>query len=228
MTYRVLVVEDEPIAAEAHAAYVNRLDGFRVAGTAGTARAAVAFLAAADDVDLVLLDMHLPDGHGLGILRHLRSSGQMTDVIAVTSARDVEIVKHAVAQGVVGYLIKPFTFSGFRAKLDDYAAYRQRLAGQHALLDQADVDAMLTALRPARLDQVLPKGLTASTLALVTKTLREAPGPVSAAQLAAIIGASRVTARRYLEHLADIGSATRHNRLGGTGRPEIEYGWASH
>ena len=86
---------------------------------------------------------------------------------------------------------------------------------------------MLAALRPTARDQQLPKGLTRSTLALVTKTLREAAGPVTASQVAAVIGASRVTARRYLEHLADSGSATRESRYGGSGRPEVEYRWSN-
>ena len=170
--------------------------------------------------------MHLPDGHGLGLLRHLRAAGHACDVIAVTSARDLDVVKHAVAQGVVAYLIKPFTFAAFRVKLNDYATYRRTLAAQHELVDQGDVDAMLAALRPKAQDHQLPKGLTRSTLALVTKTLRDAVDPVSASQVAAIIGASRVTARRYLEHLADSGSATRESRYGGTGRPEVEYRWS--
>jgi len=37
------------------------------------------------------------------------------------------------------------------------------------------------------------------------------------------VGASRVTVRRYLEHLADTGRAERHPRYGGSGRPEVEY-----
>ena len=118
MTFRVLVVEDEEVASEAHAAYVGRVPDFEIAGLARTARAAADFLAADDSVDLILLDMHLPDGHGLGLLRHLRAAGHACDVIAVTSARDLDVVKHAVAHGVVAYLIKPFTFAAFRVKLD--------------------------------------------------------------------------------------------------------------
>ena len=49
---------------------------------------------------------------------------------------------------------------------------------------------------------------------------------MTASQVAAVIGASRVTARRYLEHLADSGSAGRESRYGGTGRPEVEYRWS--
>ena len=72
--------------------------------------------------------MHLPDGHGLGLLQRVRAAGHRCDVIAVTSARDADVVRNAVTQGVVLYLLKPFTFATFRAKLEQYAAYRASLA----------------------------------------------------------------------------------------------------
>ncbi len=152
MTVRVLVVEDEAIAAEAHAAYVGRVPGFEVAGIArSAARRGPVPGRATRDVDLVLLDMHLPDGHGLGLLQRLRAAGHRCDVIAVTSARDADVVRNAVAQGVVLYLLKPFTFATFRAKLEQYAAYRASLADHRrpSELAQEDVDALLGSLRAA-------------------------------------------------------------------------------
>jgi response regulator of citrate/malate metabolism len=225
MSVRVLVVEDEALAAEAHASYVERVDGFDLAGVARSAGDAARFLSADRDVDLVLLDMHLPDNHGLGLLQKLRAGGVVCDVIAVTSARDAEVVRHAVAQGVVLYLLKPFTFATFRAKLEQYAAYRAELAASSAgpEVAQDDVDRMFDTLRHSATGKALPKGMSAETLSAVVAQLRL--GPRSAAEAAAAIGTSRVTARRYLEHLADAGQAERHPRYGGSGRPEVEYRW---
>ena len=74
---RVLVVEDEELAAEAHAEYVRRVDGFELAGVARSAAEALRHLAQRPAVDLVLLDMHLPDGHGLALLQRLRAAGHL-------------------------------------------------------------------------------------------------------------------------------------------------------
>lgn len=224
MSFRVLVVEDEAVAAEAHAAYVGRTVDFELAGVARSAREAVAFLAGDPDIDLLLLDMHLPDGHGLTLLRHLRAAGQLCDVIAVTSARDLDVVRQAVSQGVVSYLLKPFTYPGFRTKLEQYASYRQRLTEHSAARTQDEVDAALALLRPVGAAD-LPKGLSLSTLALVTGCLREARAATSASEAALAVGTSRVTARRYLEHLVTSGLAARETRFGRSGRPEVEYGW---
>jgi response regulator of citrate/malate metabolism len=225
MTVRVLVVEDEAIAAEAHTAYVGRIDGFEVAGVARSAGDAMRLLAADPTIDLLLLDMHLPDGHGLGLLQRLRAAGHLCDVIAVTSARDADVVRHAVAQGVVLYLLKPFSFATFRAKLEQYAAYRTGLAGAADEVVQDEVDRLLGALRPMAASAPLPKGMSAESLRQVTDVLRDSDVALSATEVASATGSSRVTARRYLEHLADSELVTRTPRYGGSGRPEVEYRW---
>jgi response regulator of citrate/malate metabolism len=224
MTVRVLVVEDEEVAAEAHAAYTARVEGFEVAGIARSAAEAARFLAADDRVDLILLDLNLPDGHGLGLLPKLRASGRVADVIAVTSARDAEVVRHAVAHGVVLYLLKPFTFATFRAKMQQYAEYRARFAATPDQVVQDEVDQLLGSLR-ASPGGDLPKGMSPETLRQIVDALRAAEDPLSASEAAAVVGSSRVTARRYLEHLADSGQAIRQPRYGGSGRPEMEYRW---
>jgi response regulator of citrate/malate metabolism len=225
MSVRVLVVEDEELAAEAHAAYVGRVDGFELAGVVRSAAAAIRHLAGDPDVDLILLDMHLPDGHGLALLQRLRAAGHLSDVIAVTSARDTEVVRRAVAQGVVLYLLKPFSFATFRSKLEHYAAYRDHLAEIAQDVVQDDVDQVFGALRSRSGDAQLPKGLSVTSLRQVTDVLRASESGLSATEVGEGIGASRVTARRYLEHLADQGLVARSPRYGGSGRPEVAYLW---
>lgn len=222
---RVLIVEDEEVAARAHTAYVERMPGFAVAGVARSAGDAVRHLAGDPDVHLVLLDMHLPDGHGLGLLQRIRAAGHLCDVIAVTSARDVDVVRAAVAQGVVLYLLKPFTYAGFRAKLEQYAAYRGQLGASGGEVAQDEVDAMLGTLHARGTNAPLPKGMSAESLREVVAVLRRSGVGMSATEVADRIGASRVTARRYLEHLADAGTVDRSPRYGGSGRPEVAYHW---
>ena len=232
---RVLVVEDEAIAAAAHAAYVRRLAGFELAGTAPDGQSALRllneFVAAGNPVELVLLDMNLPDLHGLDIARRMRASGILADIIAITAVRELAIVRSAVAIGVVQYLIKPFTYATFADKLESYRQFRQQLAGPpggsgKAGASQTDVDQAFASLRaPSELP--LPKGLSVSTLASVQEFMKEQQGAVSATEVMDALGMSRVTARRYLEYLADAGTVSRTARYGTPGRPENEYRWAA-
>jgi response regulator of citrate/malate metabolism len=221
---RTLVVEDDALVAEVHASYVERVPGFAVAGVAHRATEALEMLAERP-VDLILLDFHLPDAQGLDLLRALRArTARPVDVIAVTAARDAESIRRAIAHGVVQYLVKPFAFATFADKLERYARYRAQIedAGE---ADQADVDAMLGTLR-ASAQRTLPKGLNATTLEHVRNALSDAGGePLTASEVAGRCGLSRVTARRYLEHLAVDGVVSLSMRYGGTGRPEHLYAW---
>jgi response regulator of citrate/malate metabolism len=220
---RTLVVEDDARVAEVHAAYVARLPGFELAGVAHRGVEALERIAARP-VDLVLLDFHLPDVKGLDMLRilHARTAAPV-DVIAVTAARDPESIRQAISHGVSQYLVKPFAFATFADKLERYARYRAEV--EHAAEpDQAEVDALIGTLRGPTA-RSLPKGLNATTLENVRDAVRATGAPLTASEVAGRCGLSRVTARRYLEHLAVEGVVTLSMRYGGTGRPEHLYAW---
>lgn len=219
---RVLVVEDEPVAAEAHRTYVDRTPGFATAAVAGTGALALETLSRTP-LDLVLLDMNLPDTHGLVLCRRIRAAGLDIDVLAVTSARELATVRSAAALGVVGYLLKPFTYAALRDRLQAYTEYRTRLRAEGHAIGQEDVDRALAGARPQRAAP-LPKGMHPQTMDAVVAALRTAEG-LSAAEAAAALGMSRITARRYLEYLVENGLASRTPRYGGAGRPETEYRW---
>lgn len=224
----VLVVEDDPVAAAAHTLYVQRTPGFASAGTAHTCTEAIRLLdrtrAAGTPVDLLLLDLHLPDGHGLQLLRTLRAAGHTTDIIAVTSARDLAMVRQAVSAGVVQYLLKPFGAAALHERLDRYARYRSTLGRTGEATGQDEVDQAFAALRtPDR--TALPKGLSAATLDTLATVLRTTPDGLSATAAATATGVSRITARRYLEHLVTTGLADREPQYGQVGRPELYYRW---
>ncbi|MFJ6747379.1 MULTISPECIES: response regulator [unclassified Streptomyces] len=220
---RVLVVEDDPVAADAHALYVGRVPGFTVSGTVHTGGDARRHLDQ-HPVDLLLLDLYLPDGHGLQLVRTLRAAGHTADIIAVTSARDLTMVREGVSLGVVQYVLKPFTFATLRDRLSRYADFRAT-AGEAS--GQDEVDRAIAALRSPRPAE-LPKGLTSATLRAVTDVLRAAGDGLTATEAAADVGISRITARRYLEHLVESGRAARAPQYGQVGRPELRYRWSGH
>jgi len=225
---RVLVVDDEPVAAAAHAAYLARLEGFELVGICLTAREAHSQILAARNggmpVDLLLLDITLPDASGLDLARALRAAKIDIDFIAVTAVRQTEALQAAFGVGAVQYLIKPFGFAVFREKLEHYRRYRSRLESAAHSATQQDVDELFAARRPNVTAQ-LPKGLSSVTLDAVSAHIRRAEAPLSATEVALKLALSRVTARRYLEHLADLGMVSRTQRYGAPGRPEVAYSW---
>ncbi len=215
-----LIVEDDYHVATIHAAYVRRIGGFTVAGHAATlasARAEIKRLAPA----LVLLDLYLPDGHGLDLMRQAREqAGQpRPDFLVITAARDMSSVRGAMQLGAVHHLVKPFTFAQLEERLEAYRDLHRRMT-RIGEAEQHDVDALYGLLRgPAP----LPKGQSAPTMTRIRELLQASPEDISAAEVAAELGMSRSTAQRYLAELARQGKIELHLHYGAAGRPEHRY-----
>lgn len=223
---RTLVVDDDFMAASVHREFTERVRGFCVIGETTTGAEALRLIAELEP-DLVLLDVYLPDLSGIEVLRRLRATPQAhVDVIAITSAKDVRVLREAMHLGVVHYVVKPFTFSTLSDRLETYA----NLKSQLDLLQQADqpeIDRLYRLLRTRNVRETLPKGISAPTLAHVVEILRDACEGLSSAQLATRANLSQGIARRYLRFLADSGAVNLTLRYAPAGRPEHVYYWAA-
>lgn len=231
---RVLVVDDDRGARALHCGFVADVPGFTVAGAAGTGEGALA--QSAGGIDLILLDMRLPDISGIEVLHRLRTPGaEGPDVLVISSSHDQTTVRQALAGRVVGYLIKPFTEAALRERLERYRTERlgRDDAGLERPLAQGEIDRLLAtggiriasvargaaaSARPVR----LPKGLAEPTLERVVAAL-DALAPRSTAEVAAACDISRATAHRYLTHLVEAGVIVLSHRYGQRGRPEVLY-----
>ncbi|SED29916.1 response regulator [Streptomyces sp. PAN_FS17] len=221
----VLVVDDDTRVARVNAAYVEKVPGFHVAGEAHNAAEALRRVEELPQLDLVLMDHHLPDETGLAVVQEMRRRGHQTDVIMVTAARDITTVQAAMRQGALQYLVKPFAFAGLRAKLEAYAELRRTLDGGGEA-EQAEVDKIFGALS-APTEPDLPKGHSPTTAELVRQALMNSEGPLSSQEIAERTGVSRQTAQRYLKLLARTGRARLTLKYGDAGRPEHRYVWAT-
>lgn len=219
---RAVIVDDDFAVAHVNRAFVDAQPGFTVVAEAHTGAAALAAIEL-HRPQLVLLDVYLPDLGGLDVLRRLRATGDDVEVIAVTAARDLDTVRRARLLGVRHYLVKPFSGASLGERLEDVrrGITADRLAPDTAL-DQRTVDQVLGgAASPRR--ATLPKGLSPVSLARVAARLGECRTDASAAEIAESLGMSRVSARRYLEHLVATGAAEVAPRYGSAGRPEHRY-----
>lgn len=226
---RVLIVEDDVLIAEAHRTYLARLEGFSPAAVVHTARdgmrAAATAAAAGEPIDLVLLDLGLPDASGISLASGLSGLAPAPDIIAITSERDLEMVRAAVSHGALAYLLKPFTFAAFRDRLERYRRYRSALPAGTEAASQAEVDRAMAELRIGADRAVTPKGAAPQTTDEIARAVRDRPAGLTADEAAAQVGVSRVTAWRYLERLAEEGTVTRNTDYGKAGRPKTRYQW---
>ncbi|NAZ95353.1 response regulator [Vibrio toranzoniae] len=221
---RVMVIEDDIAIAELHHRYLDLMGGFDVVGIATTQSEALMQL----DIlkpDLVLLDVYLPDGCGLDILNHVRGANQGCDVILITAARDVDTLQQAMRGGVVDYLLKPVMFPRLEAALKKYQSQQQEFESVSDL-NQGLVDKMLQANAKDNAGKIstLPKGIDGVTLNKIRALFQQVSATnITADEAGERIGASRTTARRYLEFLITTGELVADLNYGTVGRPERCY-----
>lgn len=218
---RVMIIEDDIAIAELHHKYLSQLSGLEVVGIATTRMEAEIQLEVLKP-DLLLMDVYLPDGTGLEILNTLRTNNQTCDVILITAARDVDTLQQAMRGGVVDYLLKPVMFPRLEAALQKYISQRQQLDVAESL-DQNLVDKMLqSSVSAENTPQRLPKGIDGVTLDKI-RALFGGEVMFTADEAGEKIGASRTTARRYLEYLISSGELEADLNYGTVGRPERCY-----
>jgi response regulator of citrate/malate metabolism len=209
----VLVVDDDFHVADLHRRQVDQVPGFRALDPVGTVAAARAVLAATP-VDLVLVDVYLPDGSGLDLLRVIDA-----DAFVLSAASDSDTVRRAMRRGALAYLIKPFDSGVLADRLRAYARSRNVL-DERATLDQEAVERAFRILHAGDGGGASPS--RAATAALVLEQLSGSEER-SAAEVAAAIGVSRATAQRYLAQLTADGTVAMQLRYGVAGRPEHRY-----
>ena len=218
---RVMIIEDDIAIAELHHKYLSQLSGLEVVGIATTRMEAEMQLEVLKP-DLLLMDVYLTDGSGLEILNTLRTNNQTCDVILITAARDVDTLQQAMRGGVVDYLLKPVMFPRLEAALQKYISQRQQLDVAESL-DQNLVDKMLqSSVSAENTPQRLPKGIDGVTLDKI-RALFGGEVMFTADEAGEKIGASRTTARRYLEYLISSGELEADLNYGTVGRPERCY-----
>jgi DNA-binding NarL/FixJ family response regulator len=105
MPTSVLIVEDEPEFLRRFTNAVLMDPELVLAGTAGTARAAIAMLEAASP-DVILLDLGLPDLDGVEVIRQAQRRPRACEVLVVSMFDDDQHVLDSIEAGAAGYLLK--------------------------------------------------------------------------------------------------------------------------
>ena len=101
----ILILDDEPVLQDVLGTLLRR-EGFQV--VQATTAAEGLQLAAEHDLDLVLLDLMLPDRPGLDVLKELKASDPEIMVVVITAYSSVETAIAAMRQGAFHYIPKPF------------------------------------------------------------------------------------------------------------------------
>jgi two-component system, NarL family, response regulator LiaR len=203
---RVMIVDDHAMLRKGLRLFLKGFTDLELAGEAGCGQEAID-LCRQLRPDVVLMDMLMPDMDGASATRLIREQRPKTQVIALTSFHDPELVERAIQAGAIGYLLKNISAS------DLAHAIREAHAGRSTLAPEAaQVLVQATRQRADRPDY----GLTereAEVLALLAEGL-------SNADIAACLVVSLATVKYHVRNiLAKMGVSSRTEAVALTLQP---------
>jgi two-component system, NarL family, response regulator LiaR len=102
---RVMLVDDHTMVRRGLVTFLKAFDDLELAGEAESGEAAIR-LCAEVLPDVILMDMVMPDMDGAAATRAIRQQFPQVQVIALTSFKEGDLVKHALEAGAIGYLLK--------------------------------------------------------------------------------------------------------------------------
>ena len=203
----VFIVEDDPMVKEINKRFLEKMGSFKVIDDASSIKEAKIKLKSCK-ADLVLLDVFLPDGKGIELLKWIRSEEMNLDTILITADKCRESVDDAFKYGAVDYLIKPFKFERFKESLINY---KNRFLGLNNAED----------INQEHIDQYILNIKTYNKIIEFMKLKRNEE--LTAEEIAKGSGLARVTARRYLEKMVEESKVEIYQEYGKIGRPTNYY-----
>jgi NarL family two-component system response regulator LiaR len=139
---RVMLVDDHTMVRRGLATFLKAFDDLELAGEAENGRTAIQ-LCAKLQPDVILMDMVMPDMDGATATRSIRQQFPRVQVIALTSFKEVELVKSALEAGAIGYLLKDISADEL------VKAIRAAHAGRATLSPEAAQTLVHAASQPA-------------------------------------------------------------------------------
>ena len=138
---RVMLVDDHTMVRRGLATFLKIFDDLELTGEAESGEAAIR-LCAEVFPDVILMDMVMPEMDGAATTRAIRQQFPQVQVIALTSFKEGDLVKHALEAGAIGYLLKDVS-------ADELAeAIRAAHAGRVTLSPEAAQALVETANQP--------------------------------------------------------------------------------
>ena len=222
---RVVIAEDDVRIAEIQQRFMESVQGFEVIGLSHSLDQTMQMVEILEP-DLLLLDIHFPDGNGLDYLKKMREQKTKTDVILMTAARDIDTLKSAMHSGIFDYIVKPLVYERIQDSLQRYRQHFEQL-NSLSRVDQQTIDALIPRSsgdsHKAYTEATFPKGIDSLTLGKIRELFKQLDNSIGASTVGESIGASRTTARRYLEYMVSSGELIVDVNYGGVGRPERYY-----
>lgn len=219
---KVMIIEDDPMVRDINSRFLKRIDGFKLYKAVGNLTEAKQFIKS-KKLDLILLDVFLPNENGIDFLKWLRSEEIKTDVILITADKTIGRVQEAFRYGAVDYLIKPFNFERFKESLVQFKERYYEFKNIEEI-EQSKLDKLILNSEVIQKEEGLAKGFNKYTYKSLWDEIEKINGEYFTSEdMSERIKVARVTVRRYLEYMEKEGHLEKIVEYGKVGRPQHKF-----
>ena len=172
LNMKILIVEDDTMVAHIHKLYLDELKSFEIINVIDNGLDAFSYIMEhSGNIDLVILDVHMPKLNGLEMLKLLREENNDISVIPITAINDNNTISEFMNLGVVDYLVKPFSQERFNQAVFK-CELKYKLFASNNKLSQSEIDQIFNT----KAESVLPKGLQENTLNYIVSKISDLKG----------------------------------------------------
>lgn len=168
---QVVLIEDDPMVQEVNRMFIERVNGYKVIGTAGNGQDGLRMIEELKP-DLIFLDVFMPSFDGISTLQEIRARNLPVDVIVVTAAKETETLRAMMRNGAVDYIIKPFKLERVRRTLERYRDRYETLTDDHTVT-QEQLDRILQMGDEIRTDSTVNDGSSLLEQSLGQSVIRD-------------------------------------------------------
>jgi DNA-binding NarL/FixJ family response regulator len=170
---RILIIDDHPLVIDGIKTMLKDESYFHIEAAARTAKDALAFLDEHPSVDIILLDINLPDMDGIRVCELIRAKNKTVKILGLTSINEAGIINGLIKKGANGYLLKNMERTELICAINqvlDGAIYlskgaNEKIVQQLQALDISRNDVPALTRREKEILQLLSEGMTSNTIA---------------------------------------------------------------
>lgn len=103
---KILIIDDHPLVIDGIKTMLQDVDYLKIINAEKTAAEAMFFIDQNPDIDIILLDINLPDMDGIKLCELIREKNKQAKIIGLTYINEAGIITQLIKKGASGYLLK--------------------------------------------------------------------------------------------------------------------------
>ncbi|ULO01517.1 two-component system response regulator [Campylobacter sp. RM5004] len=211
---KTIIVEDDLMVQDINKNILLSVEGFCLKASFCEVSSAISYLLN-NEIDLILLDLTLPNTDGIELIRKIKSEFSKIDIIVISARNDSLSLQKSLNLGVIDYILKPFKQNRLESSLNQYKLRKELLLSE---INQENIDKALYK----QIDD-LPKGIDKNSLALIKENIKNFSTWFNVNELENLVGISKISLRKYLNYLEQTNYLSSKLEYKAKGRPQIYY-----